>query len=261
MLKGRHLEETIEALLQDGSYAGHPLRQALEDLYREFQEQLHQIERITRISDQYQSATRKVNLSLTERCRKQLRYLEKVMRISDGYQMLMRDRQETLKDESLRDMLTGLSNRRFLQNRLRSEQARLKRLQRPLILVLADIDRFKAINDRYGHDVGDKVLIAVARTLASGLREYDVCGRWGGEEFLVIMPEVEIDAACAIIDRLRAAIAALTVWPDDPASHISASFGIAQWREPEDILETLRRADHALLAAKRAGRNRCEVAG
>lgn len=89
MFKGRNIVQEVEALLANGEYAGHPLRQALADLYGEFQHQVRQIDRITRISDHYQSAVRDTHLSLTERCQRQLKYLEKVTRISDGCQSLI----------------------------------------------------------------------------------------------------------------------------------------------------------------------------
>src|SRR5262249_24071534 len=108
------LEAVIETLLADETYAGHPLRQALADLYTEFQEQLHQIERITRIADCYYSATREASLSLTERYRKHVRQLEKIVRISDRYQLIMRDLNATLKEASTRDALTGIGNRRMI---------------------------------------------------------------------------------------------------------------------------------------------------
>ncbi|TAN52513.1 MAG: GGDEF domain-containing protein [Methylococcaceae bacterium] len=261
MIKGRHLEETVEALLQDERYAGHPLRQALEDVYRELQDQLHQIERITRISDQYQSASRDVRLSLTERCRRQLKTLEKIIRISDGYQKLMRENQESLKDASLTDVLTGLGNRRRLQDHLHAESIRSGQDKLPLTLVLADVDRFKEINDTHGHDAGDKTLIAIARALQSGLRSMDICGRWGGEEFLIVMPELDAVCAYSIIEQLRMAMAQREIPLNDHSVRITVCFGIAQWRsEEESIEDALHRADAALLVAKRSGRNRCVLA-
>lgn len=247
-------------MLADENYAGHPLYRMLAELYEEFQNQSRQIERITHISDRYQSVAHRTNLSLTEHCQRQLKYLEKIVRISDGYQLLMRERQETLKEESLRDSLTGLGNRRMLQNRLKSELFRLERHGRPLTLVMADVDRFKAINDIYGHDIGDKVLIAIARVFEANLRDYDTCGRWGGEEFLIIMPELDAAVAGHIVERLRQAVAATEIRAGEQSIHITASFGVAQHRPYEDIGQTLDRADKAMLTAKRAGRNCCETA-
>jgi len=260
MFKRRNIEKEIEALLADESHAGHPLRQSLADLYEEFRSQARQLERITRISDRYQNAAQRTNLSLKQHCQRQLKYLEKIVRISDGYQMLMRQRQETLEEESLQDSLTGLGNRRMLQNRLKSEVFRLERHGRPLTLAMVDVDRFKAINDIYGHDVGDQVLIAVARSFEANLRDYDVCGRWGGEEFLVIMPELDAAMASQIVERLRQAVAATEIRAGEQSLRITASFGIAQHRWCDDVSETLNRADKAMLVAKRTGRNCCKTA-
>jgi diguanylate cyclase (GGDEF)-like protein len=129
-----------------------------------------------------------------------------------------------------------------------------------LTLALADVDHFKSINDTYGHDTGDKVLIEIAHVIASHIRAYDVCGRWGGEEFLIIMPEVSAPNSAFIVERLRTAICELNICVDDQSLELSASFGIAEYRPGENISETLNRADTALFAAKRAGRNRCEIA-
>lgn len=254
------LEAVIETLLADETHAGHPLRQALADLYTEFQEQLHQIERVTRIADHYYSATREASLSLSERYRKQLWQLEKIVRISDHYQLMMRDLNEALKEASTRDALTGIGNRRMIMDCLKSETARAERLHRLLTLALADIDHFKAINDTYGHDAGDQVLIELARVIASCIRDYDLCGRWGGEEFLIIMPEVNVTNGACIIERIRTTICESKIGVGAQSVTVSASFGIAEYRPGEIISETINRADTALFTAKRAGRNRCEIA-
>jgi diguanylate cyclase (GGDEF)-like protein len=260
MRDGRELEASIEALLADDAYQGHPLREALADLYEEFHHQLSQIERIARISDRYQSVTREASLSLTERYAKQLRQLEKIARISDRYQLMMRDLNEALKRASTTDVLTGVGNRRMLMERLGSEMARAERVGRPLTIALADLDRFKKINDSFGHDGGDKVLIAVARVIESCMREYDSCGRWGGEEFLIIMPEVAAAEGVGAIDRLRDAISRMDLRIDNQPVDLSASFGIAEYRAGESASDIINRADAALYEAKRAGRNRYHVA-
>jgi diguanylate cyclase (GGDEF)-like protein len=257
---GKQLEAAIEALLADDAYQGHPLRQALAGLYAEFHEQLYRIERIARISDHYQSVAREASLSLTERYSKQLRQLEKIARISDRYQLMLRDLNESLKEASVTDTLTGIGNRHMLLERLKSEVARAERLQRPFTIAIADIDRFKTINDTHGHEAGDNVLVEIAQVLKSRMREYDTCGRWGGEEFLVIMPEITAVESASIVDRLRHAIEGLNVHIGDKKVDLSASFGIAQYRVGEPISDTLNRADAALYAAKGAGRNRYELA-
>lgn len=254
------LERTIERLLADPAYDDHPLRSPLAVLYTEFREALHRMERIARISDRYQSASRETALSLGERYSKQLRRLEKLARISDRYQSMMRDLNEALKDASTRDALTGIGNRRMLMERLKAEIGRAERTGRPLTLALVDVDRFKAVNDSYGHEAGDKVLVEIARVIGAGMRDYDLYGRWGGEEFLIIMPEVTAQEGVGVVERVRSAIAGLEMRIGAHCMVLSASFGVAQRLPGETMSDTINRADMALLAAKRAGRDRYEIA-
>ncbi len=254
------LERTIERLLSDPQYDAHPVRHALAELYAEFRDALYQIERIARISDRYQSNARETTLSLSERYSKQLRKLEKLARISDRYQSMMRDLNEALKDASTRDALTGIGNRRMLMERLKAETARAERMDRPLTVAIADADRFKAINDAYGHEAGDKALIEIAGAIEASVREYDICGRWGGEEFLIIMPEIGAAEGARVIERVRTAIEELNVVFGDNLIQVSASFGIAERHPGETLSKTISRADTALFDAKRGGRNRVESA-
>ncbi len=260
MREERELEQRIAALLADPQWAGHPLRTALADLHGEFGELLHQLDRVMHISDRYQHVAREQSQSLHERYRKQLRQLEKLARISDRYQLMMRDLNEALKDASQRDALTGLGNRRMLMERIRAEVGRSERTGRPLTVAMVDVDRFKDVNDAWGHEVGDQALVEVARAIRSGVRDYDLCGRWGGEEFLVIMPEVGTAVGLGVVERIRAAVDALDVRVGDEKIALSASFGVTEYRAGESAFDTINRADSALLMAKRAGRNRCEVA-
>jgi diguanylate cyclase (GGDEF)-like protein len=260
MRDGRQLDATIEALLADDAYRGHPLRQPLEELYAQFREKLHRIERIARVSDRYQSVAREASLSLNERYNKQLRQLEKMARISDHYQLMLRELNASLKETSVTDALTGIGNRRMLLERMKSEMARAERVDRPFTIALADLDRFKSVNDTYGHEAGDKVLIEIARVIKSCMRDYDSCGRWGGEEFLIIMPEITAAEGASIIERLRDAIGCMAMQFDGNTLALSASFGIAQYRPQESGSDMIARADAALYAAKRGGRNRYELA-
>ncbi|MGV3654338.1 MAG: biofilm regulation diguanylate cyclase SiaD [Noviherbaspirillum sp.] len=258
---GRRLDASIEALLADEAYQGHPLRQALADLYEQFQAQLYRIEKVARISDSYQSAAREAKLSLSERYARQVRQIEKVARISDRYQLMLQELNATLKEASTTDALTGLGNRRMLMERLRLEASRQTRLRRPFSVAIADIDHFKAVNDTYGHEAGDKVLAEIAQTIRSCMREYDACGRWGGEEFMIIMPEAGAAEAVQIIERLRHAIETANVLIGEQRVELSASFGIAQHSLEEPVFATVHRADAALYAAKQEGRNRHRLAG
>lgn len=157
------------------------------------------------------------------------------------------------------DELTGAWNRRRLHEALRGELVRLVRDGPPFSVVLLDLDRFKQVNDTHGHNAGDDVLKEVARTLADTLREADALGRWGGEEFLAILPQTTPAGARASAERLREAVEALELDAVAPGLRITLSAGVAHGRRDDDAESLVGRADAALYRAKRAGRNR--VAG
>lgn len=249
-------EQHIKRLLADPSYRDHPLYIALACLWQTHREQLTRLERITSLSDAYQALARSRELSLSERFDKQVRQLEKVVRISDRYQEMMRDLNLALKEASTHDALTGLPNRRLLLDRLKEETERYTRNGHTFVLAMLDVDYFKQVNDRHGHDIGDKVLQAIARTMQAELREYDVCGRWGGEEFLFLLPETDLAAALTVITRVHQGIRDLAVRIGDDAITVTCSIGIAEHRPEESFADTLNRADSALLDAKREGRDR-----
>jgi two-component system, cell cycle response regulator len=158
------------------------------------------------------------------------------------------------------DVLTGLSNRRHADDVLRATIASARRHNRAMSAVLVDIDRFKSVNDGHGHAAGDAVLREVAERLTAGLREEDVAARWGGEEFLLLLPDSP--DATVVCERLRASIS------DRPINvhgllelYVSASFGWAPWTGEETGEALVGRADVALYAAKAEGRNRVVAAG
>ena len=151
------------------------------------------------------------------------------------------------------DPLTGVANRRKMETLLDGAIDRAHASGEPLSLAMLDLDHFKSVNDRHGHLVGDQVLIRVARVTAASLRGNDVVGRIGGEEFVLLLPHADADAAGAIAERVRQAIAAAGGGPAAPV--VTASLGIATLLPGEDAAALLHRADRALYAAKRAGRN------
>ncbi len=161
-----------------------------------------------------------------------------------------------LAQEARADNLTGLLNRRGFGERAAIELARSKREHAPLGLVSFDLDNFKVVNDEWGHDVGDRVLIATARSFESELREIDVLARMGGEEFVALLPGAEIAEAESLAERIREALF-VAHHPDLPRVTVSA--GVASARAPEDIEHLLKAADRALYAAKGSGRNRTVV--
>jgi diguanylate cyclase (GGDEF)-like protein len=159
------------------------------------------------------------------------------------------------------DPLTGLRNRRYFQDRLREECARSDRTDQPLSLISIDLDHFKAVNDAWGHPVGDQVLAHAARLIAGSVRTCDVACRVGGEEFAVLCPGAREEEACRVAERIRRSLERTPLRMEGGREvTITGSLGIAV-REPDSGVEDLlRQADLALYRAKAAGRNRVEVA-
>jgi diguanylate cyclase (GGDEF)-like protein len=254
------LKERITSLLADEANQGHPLHPPLEELWKKYSAVIERLNRISHVSDAYQASARERELNQSEQLERQLRQLEKISRISDRYQRVMHDLNLALKQAATHDSMTGLANRRLLLERLKSEAERSARNQRPFCVAMLDVDHFKQINDTYGHDVGDQVLTEVARVLKSTVREYDLCGRWGGEEFLILLPEVKSEAALQSIRRVCDGISALRIRNGAELLCVNVSGGIAEFEPLENYSETINRADHALYVAKRNGRNRLELA-
>ena len=172
----------------------------------------------------------------------------------------LRHRNEELDRLARHDVLTGLHNRRHLEEHLHAMVVGSVRRKQPVGVLLVDIDHFKLVNDTYGHGVGDEVLCAVAARLQTGLRADDVAGRWGGEEFLVLLPQTELDGAMAVAERMRGAVDADPVGiSDGRAIEVTVSIGCTAVVAPNSE-ELVRRADDALYEAKAAGRNQV-VAG
>lgn len=169
----------------------------------------------------------------------------------------LRQQRDELRQLAETDGLTGLPNRRAGPQQLGRHLERVNREGGPLVIGFLDIDLFKDINDRHGHAVGDQVLVAVARALRTAVRSQDEVVRMGGEEFLLLMPGMPREAASARLDRLRQRITEAGLALQVAGLEVTASIGLAQWRPGEDDLAALlRRADHAMYVAKRAGRNR-----
>ena len=253
----RDLEETVDRLLADPASQGLPLHQALAALMERHRHLLRQLERITHIADRYQDAERERGLSYCQRYERQLRQLERLLRISDRYQQIMRNLHEELRQQSTHDALTGLYNRRFMHKRLLEEAAKLDRHpDQPFAVVLADIDHFKSINDTLGHDMGDTVLTEVSRRFLSHLRQYDVCARWGGEEFLLLLPSTTAEQAFRVCEYLRHVMAdTLYHTPEGQPFALSMSFGYSACHVAADLNRALQMADRGLYDAKDAGRN------
>lgn len=161
---------------------------------------------------------------------------------------------------ALKDPLTGVNNRASMNDHLNHHVSLARRQNMPLSVLMLDIDHFKSVNDRFGHIVGDIVLTEVARAIVRCGRNSDGVFRYGGEEFVVVLPGTDRDGAELLADRVRVAIAELEVEALPADAAISASIGVAHLAPGEKQSELLTRADEALLAAKRAGRDRVRVA-
>jgi len=165
-----------------------------------------------------------------------------------------------VEQQALVDELTGVANRRQSEDALPTEIARAERLGTPLTLVVADLDDFKMINDRHGHAAGDDVLREFAAVLKATLRGSDLAGRWGGEEFLLLLPGADAAGGALLADRIRAGLAERSFLGRDGAVfRVTCSFGVAQFRPGDDERELFSAADRALYRAKRKGKNRVEL--
>jgi len=165
-----------------------------------------------------------------------------------------------LRKQATLDPLTGLNNRGHFQTLAAHALARSQRDGAPVALLLCDVDHFKRINDQHGHAVGDEVLVGVAAMLVRNLRESDVIARWGGEEFLALMPASPPEAACATAERIRAAAEKTPFGARDGAAiAMTLSFGVAQVHGADDLQAAISRADTALYQAKHAGRNQVRL--
>ena len=164
----------------------------------------------------------------------------------------MPDDVEALQHLASTDPLTGIANRRGGEKHIANEVSRARRERRPLSCILLDIDRFKAVNDTFGHQAGDQVLRDISALIRRTVRAYDILVRWGGEEFLLVLPGVGLDLARNLADRLRGAVEGLDTHGIGP---VTVSAGAAEFENDYDFASTLRTADRRLYQAKAAGRN------
>lgn len=163
--------------------------------------------------------------------------------------------QNQLRHQADHDGLTGLINRRTILERLEKELSRSRRLGTALTVAMGDLDNFKALNDSYGHLAGDAVLVETARRLVASLRSYDEVGRYGGEEFLLVLPGVAEESR-DILERVRASLAESPIEAEGFSLNLTISLGGAVFDGSEDLESLVRRADEALYQAKRSGKNR-----
>jgi len=171
----------------------------------------------------------------------------------------LRQRLQEKHEQAVRDPLTGLHNRLAYDERAMQEFARWKRYGKPMVLMMIDVDHFKNINDTYGHKAGDKALVLIAEQLRNHLRESDFLARFGGEEFVVLMPETDLEAAVIAAEKLRAAVEQCQFHYQNTHVGITVSAGLAQLCKDDNPESLFQRADEAMYRAKEAGRNQCLI--
>lgn len=162
---------------------------------------------------------------------------------------------ERLEWTSKTDSLTGLYNRRYIMERIENELISYKRNKKKFSLIISDIDFFKNINDTFGHDGGDRVLKVVSKSLQDAVREQDFISRWGGEEFLILLPETELEGGHILANKLKKMIDELMIDYNGVELSITMTFGVTVNEEDEIIEDTIKKADAALYEGKSRGRN------
>lgn len=172
----------------------------------------------------------------------------------------LRQRVKQERDLAMIDPLTGIPNRFAYNERLGQEVARWKRYQHPLVLSVWDVDNFKRINDNYGHQAGDKVLTVIARLLQDQVRETDFAARFGGEEFVLLLPETDLEQASVVAEHIRQRVEACEFHYRGERVPITISCGLSQFRDEDTTEQVFARADAALYKAKESGRNQCRSA-
>lgn len=190
----------------------------------------------------------------------QLEVLMKRVETIEGEARESKKQLEEQRYKATHDPLTQLPNREAFNERAFLEFQRYQRYKRPLTIAICDIDLFKQVNDTYGHQAGDKVIKVIAKAISTRLREVDFIARFGGEEFVVVMPETDTRQALAVLDTIRVAVAAMPFRFRDTPIGISISLGIAGFEEGDSVESVFERADKALYKAKSGGRNQCMVA-
>ncbi|KQO56239.1 diguanylate cyclase [Methylobacterium sp. Leaf87] len=241
--------ETMLAGLSDAAAGVNALAEAYRRGYREQQ-------RLVRMSDRMQLDLQKANHCLAEQ-RRDLQALNEALSREIEHRSRLEAELRRLADT---DDLTGaLARRRFMEMSVRAWQ-RHATDGTPITVMMLDLDRFKLVNDSFGHAAGDAALVACVAACLANLRPHDIIGRTGGEEFAVLLPNTALDAALAIAERLRVAVASAAIETPGGTVILSVSIGVAEARPGESLEAAMQRADAALYTAKDSGRDRVRSA-
>jgi diguanylate cyclase (GGDEF)-like protein len=256
----------IERLLQDPDLAANPLLPVVRRLYLETREQRGRLDKLVRIADCFDSLIADEHNAIKDRYDRHMKRLQKITRISDLYQKDLLDLNARLHHTSRHDPLTDLPNRRYVASRLKELVSLADRKGMGFALIVLDLDHFKSINDHCGHEEGDRVLCEVAQLLLRTLRPSDIAGRWGGEEFLVVMPETTQEQATEVARRLMSELKTIKLQAsgEPPVQAqvpltVRASLGLTTHKAGESYEATLHRADDAMYRAKEQGRDRLVI--
>jgi diguanylate cyclase (GGDEF)-like protein len=229
MLQEQKIQDWLARLAENPDYAAHPLMEEFRALADEHLKLMRQLTKIAKISDRMQTDTRQMA--------------------------------RTLHAASQTDPLTELPNRRQMIERLEAELCRVGRSGGGgFALIMLDIDHFKEVNDAFGHAAGDHVLVETAGLLRRNLRGHDLCARWGGEEFLILLPDTDQVQAEAVAEKLRDIVARHPMAHQEHSIAVTLSLGVAAHRQGRTADACIQAADDALYIAKRAGRNRWAAA-
>ncbi len=197
---------------------------------------------------------------LHECCIALLKHTEQLINKKDQAETKLVELNRSLNLATRVDPMTGLANRRAIMEMIKQEFSRSNRHQRNSSIIIANLDNFKNINETLGYNTGDDLLVEVSRVLRGCLRNEDICARWGGEEFLILLPETRLDGALAVAEKIRESIAMTVFLANREGIRITTSLGVCEHKSDQDIFEAISRADQALRQAKSGGKNRALVA-
>jgi diguanylate cyclase (GGDEF)-like protein len=236
------LVESTKKVQADGNIAPEELSKQYDYLAGEYEKLLKRMVKITRVGDSNQRRLLLANEQI-ERQKEEL---------SIAY--------EKLDQVARTDPLTLLSNRRDFLEKFQYEINRFERHQKPFAIAIGDIDSFKEVNDRYGHDTGDFVLVNTASLIKTTIRKQDVVARWGGEEFILLLPGTPMKGGEIVAEEIRKRLQNKTYTYNDLRLSITITFGVSQYDGSSDIEDCIKRADIALYKGKRQGKNRVILA-